>query len=915
MGCTIPNFNLDVKVKYDITTVTPTVVITNQSTGANLANITYWFELYTPSGTMYHQGNSLTPDITGVWTTFNVAENIPKIGGKIEFDIVSPYVVKVFAKDNLNNTCDIVYEDIICAPNGNSGGNNFGETLLNVLQKCNEGVLQVIDVSNYLYKGVVGTLVSNQTILVYPTPSEGSAPPNTVVNNKNSFFMPIPVNGKGHQLIKNSVFNYILPSGNEIKIKYKFKNSSFEVNCGVSMCSIMCGLTKYRESLTNSDGTCAPKAESKIANLSLKIAQLTLALNSPLCGFDTASLYAEIKEELSLNGCLCDECEDIGNNNVQDLKCSDIDIACVWDSIVTLMTTTPAEKAKLCTLVTDCVNAMNGGCAQVFMSGVVFTQTKITVNYILSDQTISTNLDIFYKLHSSNTWILASTQPSNSTSFDINGTFTQNALYDVKVVNNCSGGVNTDSAIVSGIIPAQLTACNYLNDIYTGLGDGVYSIKVDNSQTGCAKYSYQLINGTFIESLMPCATPVNVKISSNSVLSWDGKSGDYEVSYKLKSSGTWIVHSTNTYSGTSNSINLATVITSAVELYDFRVRYRCTPSVFSLPIYTDFFAVVPALCQSPADFILFNESTGALLWFGGVSGANYNISAISGGSFLGQPLSYTINNATSVITIDYSNILSLINQGDNVVFYINTDCGNGNVSETASSNYVVLGAQIPCPPFNPPFSHSTIINNVVRINVGGVSNNDPEILFTQVELRVNSVHAGTSILVLDGGVETKVESKIPIKTGDLVQLRYRSYGNFNDYNVGAYTAWGAWFGTTVNTLDKHYIGASGEPAFTGSWGNAVLSEPDNLMFTLTSDNILLIQGTVERLNNTTQTIFSLPVGFRPPPGVSFRGTAFSLSSPAIGVPFSISDTTGALIMAIAVSITETTFNFNHSFRL
>ena len=145
MGCTIPNFNLDVKVKYDITTSTPTVVIENQSTGSNMANIIYWFELYTPSGVMYHQGTPLTPDKSGVWTTFNVAENIPQSNGKIEFDIASPYIVKVFARDNANNNCDLELTDIICAPNGNKGSNNFGATLVNVLQKCADAVLQVTD--------------------------------------------------------------------------------------------------------------------------------------------------------------------------------------------------------------------------------------------------------------------------------------------------------------------------------------------------------------------------------------------------------------------------------------------------------------------------------------------------------------------------------------------------------------------------------------------------------------------------------------------------------------------------------------------------------------------------------------------------------------------------------------------------
>lgn len=915
MGCTIPNFNLSVKVKYDITTSTPTVEIINQSTGANLNNISYWFELYTPSGVMYHQGTSALPDAVGGWTIFNVAENIPSANGKIEFDVASPYIVKVFAKDNLNNTCDIELSDIICAPNGNKGANNFGNLVLDVLQKCNEGLLQITDTSNYLYKGFSGTQVSSQTTLVYPISGDGAQPPNYVVDNKNAFVMPIPVNGKGHQLIRNSIFNYILPTGNEIKIKYKFKNPSFEINCGTSMCSIMCGLTKYRESLQNEDGTCSPKAESKIANLSLKIAQLTLALNSPLCGFDTAKLYTEIKEELSLNGCVCDECEDSGNNNITGLKCSDIDIACVWQGIVDLMTNTPAEKTKLCTLVTECINAMNSGCAQVFMSGVVFTPTKITVNYILSDQTISTNLGIYYKLHSSPTWILASTQPSNSTSFDINGTFTENSLYDVKVVNNCSGGADTDSAIVSGIIPAQLSSCTYLNTIYDGLGDGVYSIKIDNSQVGCAKYSYQLIDGSFVESLMPCATPVNVKIDSNGLLTWNGKAGDYEVSYKLKASGTWTVYSTATYSGATHSENLNATLTAGVGLYDLRVRFKCGVSTYSLPIYCDLLASPSAnACKSAGDFMSFNETTGLLQWFGGVSSGNYIINVMKSGVSLGAPLSFSVNGATSVISADYGNILASIAKGDILTFYIKQDCGGGSISDIASYTYKMIGALIPCPSFVPGFGYNSIVNNVVLVNIGGGTALPPEVLFTQIELRVNGAKAGMSFLMIDGSIESQIKSTLPIKTGDSIQVRFRSFGNFHDYNVGTYTAWSAFSGTTAVCLDKHYVGTVGEPAFAypSSFQNYAITEPDNLFFSLTSDNVLIIQGTIEVLNTAQATVFVLPVGFRPPSGTRLRGYAHSDTAKAW---FFISPSTGQLNLYLPVGVTTGYFNFNNSFRI
>jgi|GEM_PF-1451788 len=812
MGCTIPNFNLSVKVKYDITTSTPTVTIYNQSTGANLSNIKYWFELYTPSGVMYHQGTLLNPDKVGIWTTLNIVENIPQSSGKIEFDNASPYIVKVFAKDNLNNDCDIELSDIICAPNGNKGANSFGATLVDVFQKCSEGVLQVTDTSNYLYKGIVGNVVSSQTTLIYPESSDGNQPANYVVNNKNAFLMPIPINGKGHQLIRNLTMKYALPSGNEVIIKYRYKNSYFEVNCGVQMCSIMCGLTKYRESLQNEDGTCTPKAESKIANLSLKIAQLTLALNSPLCGFDSTSLYAEIKEELFLNGCVCDECEEFtGNNETSGLKCADIDIACVWDNINTLLTTTPAQKAKLCVLVSDCISSMNSGCSQVFMSGVVFTPTKITVNFLLSNQSNSNNLEVFYKLHSSSTWISASgLLPANSTTYDINGTFTQNALYDVKVVNRCSGNANVDSAIVSGIIPAQLTACTYLNDIYGGLGNGVYSIKVDNTQTGCAKYSYQLIDGTFVQSLMPCPTPVNVNVNSSGFVNWTGKAGDYEIAYKLKTSPTYVVFSTSNYLTTDSSANLSSVLIPSVDLFDIRVRYKCGTNNFSLPVYCDLLSIASTQCESPADFMSYDQQTGTLRWFGGVTGGTYIINARKSGTNI-SAISYSISN-NGIITINYSNLPALSSGGDEITFSVQKDCGNGSTSDIASYTYTVTDAPQTCPfvPFG--FQYNNIANDIIILNYGGGSPNpSPLITSAEYEMRVNGVVSNIGIIdISSGSAETKIKSTIPLKTGDVVQFRYRSICSCCD-NVNSTSGWSAWGGTTIS------LGTTGQGLWDDIW--------------------------------------------------------------------------------------------------
>lgn len=261
----------------------------------------------------------------------------------------------------------------------------------------------------------------------------------------------------------------------------------------------------YRAKLTDANGQCWPINQMKINELVLKIAQLTLALNSPLCGFDVESLHAEIKAELLKNECACEDCGTTGNNNTTALLCDDIDIACVWNQISILLTNDQDEKDKLCTLVLDWVNAMNADvCTMPFVAGVTFSPTQIVGNFNLSNVLNSTALKVYYKLHSSGTWILAATLASNAVTYTITGTFTPGELYDFKVANVCTTEV--DSFIVSGIIPAVQDACYLLDLMFAGLADGIYGVELNSSETGCDKRKPVLLNSAFIGSLMPCSS-------------------------------------------------------------------------------------------------------------------------------------------------------------------------------------------------------------------------------------------------------------------------------------------------------------------------------------------------------------------------------------------------------------------------
>ena len=864
--CNIPAFNLSVRIIYDISSTSPTVTIEN--TGTSQAGIKTWFELLTPTGVVYHQGSFASPDQTGTWTTMTIPEGIPQSNGHIEFNNAIPYTVRVYAQDASNNQCQRTYEDIICAPVGNKGKDNFGGISLSSKQLCDKGQLLITDTSNYLYQGIVGSMILNTTKFIYPADSDGAIPTPFTANNQTNFAIPIPVNGSGHELIRNSKLQYTFPTGNRLIAKYKYANKSITINCGQTLCSLMCGLTKYKAKLTGTNGTCSSESQAKINELVLDLAILSIWFNSPLCGYDGETLLAKVTNELLKNDCLCDDCGSTGNNGTTGLKCADIDIECVWDAIAELLTSDSGERDKFCTLVQTCITAANNAqCAQVFMSNVVFTSTKITVNFILPNPSNSTNLEVFYKLHSSGTWISAAVIASNSTIYDIVGTFTEGATYDVKVVNHCTGATNVDSVIVSGVIPAAFTACNLLTTIYSGLGDGVWAIEVVNANSGCLKYTAKKIDSAFVATLLPCPAPINFSVTSSGVLSWNGNAGNYEVSYKLKSSGSWTVFSTASYVGTSHSVNISGALSSSIELYDFRVILKCSGSD-SLPVYTDY-DVPSNICLSAGDFISFNESTGALLWYGGISGATYIIGGFKNGVALPVPTTYSISGTTSIITIDYSNIIAGLAIGDILDFQIKRDCSGGNYSDTASHRYITTGGIQATPNLGISFTFGAVEGDTITINYSGY--NPAIVKQVQIEMRTFNggvqVLGGNMMIVIDGSAYSqKFKSSIPLKTGDIVQFRFRTFSNCCD-NYDGVSAWSSWFGTAITVSNGWDDVWKAVPAgwMSNSWSEAAakykIDKNGNFHFRGDVSKSMPISATVGTATGLlSETVLTIPSG-------------------------------------------------------
>lgn len=154
------------------------------------------------------------------------------------------------------------------------------------------------------------------------------------------------------------------------------------------------------------------------------------------------------------------------------------------------------------------------------------TTSSATVSWTAVSGAVSYDVD--YKLTSSGTWTNAATA-TTSTSVNITG-LTASNVYDWRVRTNCSSGS-------SSYATAQFTTA---------------SVAVCNTPSGLASSAIT---------------------TSSATVSWTAVSGgsNYDVDYKLTSSGTWTSAATAT---TSTSVNITGLTASSV--YDWRVRTSCS---------------------------------------------------------------------------------------------------------------------------------------------------------------------------------------------------------------------------------------------------------------------------------------------------------------------------------------------------
>ncbi|MBK8786831.1 MAG: fibronectin type III domain-containing protein [Chitinophagaceae bacterium] len=190
------------------------------------------------------------------------------------------------------------------------------------------------------------------------------------------------------------------------------------------------------------------------------------------------------------------------------------------------------------------------------------TNTTATVSWTALGGAL--NYDVDYKLNSSGTWINAATA-TTSLSVALSG-LTQGSLYDYRVRANCTGATGAYAQ-------AQFTT---------------------TSPASCNA---------------PAGLASSAITASSATVSWGAVSGaaNYDVDYKLNSSGTWINAATAT---ASTSVGLSGLTASS--LYDWRVRANCTAiGLSSAYAQAQFTTTAVITCPGPLDVSTNGTAAGA----------------------------------------------------------------------------------------------------------------------------------------------------------------------------------------------------------------------------------------------------------------------------------------------------------------
>lgn len=297
---------LQLSVVFDISGQLPIISITNLSTGPNLAGVTYWFIVTSPSGTPIHTGSFASPDAVGVWNSLILTDAWPLPFGQIEFS-GAPYNLTVQAQDSVGNIyTDSSYSATIVRPNGNTSlsKNFYGVAATNVLVKCQEARIYFEDITSTSYRGLTAVQLSSILRVVYPLDPTYSIPPPFVAQFTSPILVPISYSSKNYQFLSQSIYSYQLSQYVFVNIQYQ-QIGHFDVLCNIDLGPLVCEVTKLVDSIEN--GTCSDvnEATRKLTLINPKLNLAFMGILQPLTGVDVAQ---NIQDIIDIGGFNCDCC-------------------------------------------------------------------------------------------------------------------------------------------------------------------------------------------------------------------------------------------------------------------------------------------------------------------------------------------------------------------------------------------------------------------------------------------------------------------------------------------------------------------------------------------------------------------------------------------------------------------------------
>lgn len=304
---------LEISPTFDLSGTLPVISVVNMSQGPNLAGLTTWFVVKSPTGTLIHEGSFDSPDIVGAWTNFTINDNWPRPFNQLEWS-GAPYNITVYVQDSIgNNYNNPNYNATICRPNGNTPTSKtfYGVSSTSVRVKCDQARIYFEDQTNHSYRGIDGIQIASVLRMVYPIDETGNIPTPFVLNNFTIALVPISYSSDNYQFQSYSIYDYDLGGFVHVRIRYQSlsKNQasyiSFPVLCNIDLGVLACEFAKLVDSLEN--GSCSDVQETtrKLSLISPKMTLVGLGIDQPLTGIDVPSLIQQIQ---TIGGFSCDCC-------------------------------------------------------------------------------------------------------------------------------------------------------------------------------------------------------------------------------------------------------------------------------------------------------------------------------------------------------------------------------------------------------------------------------------------------------------------------------------------------------------------------------------------------------------------------------------------------------------------------------